>query len=385
MSYDLRQRAESGDARNSNGSATQTVGKQTLVQMNRSGDSPVQLLGPSAGDIAVAPGPIPRDKLEPVIREHRAARPHQTTADPSSRFGTAVMDLWTWCSTNIPNPSDMQTYAASPVDDTVKQRTIGLLAARRARLEFLLGWLLQGGVQSNNTDWETYGGSNAEGTDSSSNAGPIVSEYSRGTTRSYGLRNHDWCGMFVGFAYGRVGMPERGVDPASNPHNDLSSATEARNWINNPGRTRQNGEQTILPEQLAAGARPQAGDLAVFRDHVSMIEDYDASTGVISTVDGNVGLHRNNMSAGVSGFAADTTALQSLHGGLWMLWRPGLESFGAAATAPGAATADNSAGDALVQQLDNACRQLIAVYRGQGIAGGVAEGRTVAAMAEASP
>jgi len=240
-------------------------------------------------------------------------------------------------------------------------------------------------VRSNNTDWETYGGSNAEGTDSSSNAGPIVSEYSRGTTRSYGLRNHDWCGMFVGFAYGRVGMPERGVDPASNPHNDLSSATEARNWINNPTRTRQTGEQTILPEHLAAGARPQAGDLAVFRDHVSMIEDYNASTGVISTVDGNVGLHRNNMSAGVSGFAADATAFQSMHGGLWMIWRPGLESFGAAATAPAAATADNSAGDALVQQLDAACRQLIAVYRGQGLAGGVAEGRTVAAMAEASP
>jgi len=144
----------------------------------------------------------------------------------------------------------------------------------------------------------------------------------------------------------------------------------------------------IEPAAVLAGAELKPGDVAVFKHHVDMIEAYDKGIGQnatvkISTVDGNVGLHPENLANAVSGYAGDAKTIAGLHGGLRVVWRPGLESLGGTpATEP---TTTNNAGKELLNQIDSACHQVIELYRGLHLPGAVADGKTVAAMADNSP
>lgn len=318
-------------------------------------------------------GPIDVALLQAVIDSYPSGG--VAGINETSDYGKAVVAVWNYCNDNLPPQDAVQQYGASAVESELKRRTIGLLAARRARLEFLLGWMLQGGIHMTVQNWENYDGDNAQGTDSSSNSGTIVDKYTRFQS-GYGLPNNDWCGMFVGFAFRHAGMQK-----SNRAYTELASTDRAIAWVQAQADLGTAGLQ-MTPDEIWSGAKtPQAGDVVVLEGHVSMVERFDSVTKQIDTIDGNVGLLFNNdyQANGVSG-ASYTETSGPLR--ILLVYRPGLEAFGATPAAAGAAPADNSAGDALVQQLEEACAQLTDLYQKLQLPGAVENAKSVSQIAD---
>lgn len=324
--------------------------------------------------ITPLPGPIDVALLQQAIDAYVATPGGVKAIRQDSPYGQAVLAVWQVCNDHLPPKDVVQEYAKSGVESELKRRTIGLVAARRARLEFLIGWMLQGGIHMSPQNWENGNGANVQGTDSSANSGTIVDKYT-GFESGYGLRNNDWCGMFVGFAFRHAGMKKG--DPA---YNSLASVPRALEWVRAQVSLGTAG-LTMTPDEIWSGARvPQAGDVVILEQHVAMVERFDSTAKRIDTIDGNVGLLFTNdyASNGVSGASYTATGgpMQIL-----LVYRPGLEAFGATPAPAATATRDNTLGDALVHQLDEACGQLTDLYQKLQLAGAVDNRKSVAQIA----
>jgi hypothetical protein len=311
-------------------------------------------------------GPIDAKLIDAVVTG-RARRDQ----DQGASYRAAMLDVWHQCDTGIPAHDRVQAYVKVPIDPTLKRATLGKIAALRARLELVLGWMLQGGFHLTATNWEDLAGTNQEGTDASTNTGTLVNHYTGNDSR-YGLTGHDWCGMFVGFA-----LSHAGLDKSSDAYFALASVPRALQWI---AQHRKDGTP-MTPEQIADGsATPQPGDVVVLEHHVSIVERFDPDKRVISTIDGNVGLTQQYLSNSVSGREYDVKH----HTGpmkILMVYRPGLADFGGTPAKPDVVMTDNSAGQALVNQVDGACRQLTQLWQQMQLAGTMNSEQSVAEIA----
>lgn len=343
-----------------------------------------------SGHIAGAPvtllaGPLDAKLLANVVKAYPQGD-QITATDAHTEFGTAVMALWHSADITVPDRTAVQNYLHSNVEPTLKRQTIGQLTAARARLEFFLGWLLQGGIRMNGTNWENGGGTNANESDSTTNAGTIVSEYTRtqlidGKWGGYGLANADWCGMFVGFA-----MHHAGLAINSTTYLALASVPRALEWVKQQkahGGLGTGGLEMTADDIWSGHATPQPGDVVILEHHVSMVERFDVATKTIETVDGNVGLlfNRDYAANGASG-ATYTKAGGPMK--ILLVYRPGLETFGVESepttTATGQA-ADPAAGLALVSGVQRASQQLTDLYGKLHLPGAIDDTKSVAQIA----
>lgn len=361
--------------------------------------------GSGAALTAPAEGPIPSGLLWAVMHAYHA---DIKQIDENSPFGKAVLAVWKFAHDNdpgLPRRTEMKAYAGSSVDSATKRRTIGELAARRARFEFLLGSLLTGGIRTGAT-WENYPHANNQGTDKSTNSGTLVNHYNNdfatkddpGSGNYAGNAGSDWCGMFVGFAFSQVGM-----DPTSNVHYLLKSSTNAIEWANTH-KAELGADGYMLPAEIDSRQKtPQAGDVVVFEHHVSMIEKFYPENKQIDTIDGNVGLRVGDMKVAsdkvsggsytpVTGKNADGKPLTQYApatskagvGNIRLIFRPGLAHFGATETPAGQPPQANTAGEALIAQLDAACHQLTDLYGQLQVPGKVKDDWTVSQIAQAT-
>jgi hypothetical protein len=350
-----------------------------LATSDRDHDHAAQRQPSGDGGPVPEPGPIGAQPLQDVIDafEQAAAAAHPKAAAIRQ---PAVAALWASCQTDIPKQADLHTYAQSTVADANKREQLGKIAARRARLEFLIGWLVPGGLHDTGKNLENGPGQTAEDptgkVDKSSNAGTIVSRY----TDAYGATNHDWCGQFVGYCLGETGMPVLAPGQASD-HYSLLSAYGANQWIENPSRVHGAQEVIMTPANLLDGsAVPQAGDVIVWKLHIAMVEA--CADGVISTIEGNISVFPHDYANGIGGSNDRVADLVNLHGGLYCIWRPGLQAMGATSTPDAAATTHDPVGDALVDTVEGACRQVGALYSALNLpgAGAIANHQNVADM-----
>lgn len=363
---------------------------------------------------------IPKDLLD-AIRQDAKPDPKNNNATgknnrlqgAATKFGGDVMALWSYCKDHIPLTATAKAYATGPGDPQTKLALLGQMAAARARLEFLVGWILQGGIQvfkepeppgydkdkppPTAGNWENNP-KPAITNDNSTNHGTIVDQYTSAAA-GYG-RSDDWCGMFVGFVMAEIGMnpvvkdPGDLTDPAAD-HLALASSARMMEFLQAtiPGSGGKPAKRVAGPGEavlwLAPGAvpqipvmtAPQAGDVVVFDHHVSMIERYES--GRIDTIDGNVGLQLTRAYATDCVSGASYQLPQNDDKGkpkdpqamvIRAIWRPGIDAYrnppdaaaGAAGNATAAAPVD---GNALLAQIQRACEQVTALYSEISLAG----------------
>jgi len=373
--------------------APATPGKRTLTQGLEPASAPVQRKpldhtdDPGGGSAPAASGsdpqhPIPPALLADVVNTHKGSNGLQGS---STDYGRAVMAIWTWCQQSVPSLEAARAYATGPGDPQVKIATIGQMAAARGRLEFLIGWMLQGGLKVKKTidkddpkksmpgDWENTPGSTP---DNSTNRGTIVDHYS-GSDANYSAGN-DWCGMFVGFVMSRLGMAAtKGSSEPNDPgdptdHTALQSSYRILHLLRDANHKPGPGEAVMWlnGERSSTMTAPQPGDVVVYNDHVAMVERYNAEAQTIDTLDGNVGLRiGTDADDSVSGAHRDlVTNAKAGHWRIIALWRPGLDAYGRAPTTS-TAPADDAPGQALVAQINQACAQVTQLYTDAGLDG----------------
>jgi hypothetical protein len=351
--------------------AMQTSGEQAVPGRRT-------LVDGDASPIAPAPGPIEAALLEAVIAAHR----NGGGLTAGSPYGQAVQAVWQACDANLPRQGVLDAYKRSAVAQPLKRATLGRLAAMRGRFEFLIGWMLQGGIRPTATNWENVDGDNLTGTDDTSNNGTLVRKYT-GYESRYGLTGHDWCGMFVGYAQRKAGMSK-----TSDAYTELSSTSRALAWIE---AHRESGfgaaGVAMTPEQIFDGsAVPQPGDVVVLEHHVSMVERFDRAARRIDTIDGNIGLVDRIGNPANSASGRSYTSTHGTDGSMRILavFRPGLEAFGATSDPRAAPSLDNAVGEGLVTEVSRACHQLTDLYGKLGLAGSVSDTASVSQIATQS-
>ena len=90
----------------------------------------------------------------------------------------------------------------------------------------------------------------------------------------YGI-NDKWCAMFVSYCANECGYLEKGIMPKS------ASVMNMSNWYKEHGRWKDASDYT-----------PKPGDIIFFQNdmsHVGIVIDYNASTRIITTIEGNTG------------------------------------------------------------------------------------------------
>jgi len=212
-----------------------------------------------------------------------------------------------------------------------KTQTVGELAVEVARMEFLLGWMYEGGVSdADNGGWENQG----------SNRGEFVDYYHEQMGTAQGQA---WCTRFAGYAHSQVGFNFDQQHSFNQSRSIFHSGYRLRHWaktgksnagnqltpegqrVIDPGNTSaliDSGDWRSLRRQLRGEddvqARqqfvqqffqdrpvPQAGDILVVggtnnsfstwsdgsggHSHTTLVERYDAQNQIIYTVEGNRG------------------------------------------------------------------------------------------------
>ncbi len=323
--------------------------------------------------------PSTREEFDALVSELSSG-----ALDDSARR-TAVQSLATWCRENLPDRNLLQVYLNAPTpveaalvapanatiaaledqatsmsmsqEDTAaataainaaltqirearrlgaqeKTQTIGQLAVDIARMEFLLGWMYQGGLsRSGATGWETENRGNNRG-EFPTHYQDAMETHGRGT-------GAPWCTSFAGYAYRQIGfnfdfneeVNER--RRSSTARSIFWSGLRLRQWALT-GQTTSGRELTPTGQRVAdpetSGAlidrsdwatltrrlrslseteqrhqavseffetrtTPQAGDFLILgrnnnfknggSSHTALVERYDAATQTILTVEGN--------------------------------------------------------------------------------------------------
>lgn len=109
----------------------------------------------------------------------------------------AVKALTAWCRGHLPDRKQLDAYLAASGDSKAqKVQAIGQLVVSVARMEFLLGWMYEGGLAPGR-NWENQG----------QDKGEYVTFYQQqaGTSKSGGSH---WCTSFAGYCYTRLGLDE---------------------------------------------------------------------------------------------------------------------------------------------------------------------------------
>jgi hypothetical protein len=367
--------------------AAPATGDARAVQRKRGDGGPVPAEDPDASTAL----PIPQALIDGVAQ---AVHGHNGLQRDTTPYGQAVMAIWQHCAQHVPDTEVVKAFAKGPGASDAKLAMIGQLGAERARLEFLIGWMLQDGIRvlkakkpdvvdpsnpdsSRPGNWENEPGVN---TDNSTNRGTIVDNYEA----PYNASGLDWCGMFVGFALSSVGMDTAGAD-----HGALESVYRIKTLLEDDQRVPGPGEAVKWLDgnahtgKVPALDTPRAGDVVVFAEHVAMVERY--ADGVIETIEGNVGLQSTDA------YATDAASGEryTLDGPapnprltLLAIWRPGLDAYGASDQAQG------PGGDAQGQlaRIQTACAQVIDLYRRLDLAGASAVNNvdSVATIAKAA-
>jgi hypothetical protein len=232
----------------------------------------------------------------------------------TAAFDQAVVALHDFCQANLPAPAAMQALVGGPGSADKKVAAIGQLAVLRSHVEFLVGWILQGGLRRATRGWEDRDGKNLQGTDSSSNRGSFVDTYVGGTqARDTGPAKmdlgSDWCGMYINFIYQQLGGQQlyvghdnffryAGTQKYSDPR-ELGSGGRRIVW--NKDKARWEEAPYGMPANARTPLDPQPGDTVAVHGykHIAMVEQYDSSSKAIRTIDANAGLWNGNDQANV--------------------------------------------------------------------------------------
>ncbi len=211
----------------------------------------------------------------------------------------------------------------------------------------------------------------AKGVRSHNGRGAEVDQYARnaGMPNQEGQPGAHWCGFFVGAAYtnaahgagaaGFSGSPGSGTKGVENKEQgiprtvgSLASDMKAMHYFANSDYTRPNASvsQKLTQQQEAQGSTRQLytlagtdgdrmakglrhtavasprdlplrpGDTIVFKGHVAMVREYDAATGKLTTVEGNLGGRTGSRQFNVNDAAFQKTLIG--------FGRPALSDFG---------------------------------------------------------
>jgi hypothetical protein len=231
-----------------------------------------------------------------------------------------------WCKVNLLHKDEMQAFwAANP---NTRGATLGQMAVQLGRLEFMLGWIQQGGLSTQTTaGWEDQGTaadnhSKVDG-DTSSNKGTFPGRYQAPFNGGKGMAGYDWCGMFLGYLYNDLlklddgGMGGDGLEGWRGADTLLASGNP-KIW---PSRVTDQNSDKFGTFTGWDGGVPRAGDLAIIShaaftpglgagaadtrtpDHVGMVEEVatSATTGYVRTIDGNSSLLASSHVAGSDG------------------------------------------------------------------------------------
>lgn len=174
--------------------------------------------------------------------------------------------------------------SAPPAEGLAGER--GAYAVTAAALSFEEGQDLYG-----SGSWEVDG----------ENYGPLVDEIQAANGSSGG---YDWCGMFVGAQYAKVGIREEILNNYVfwsgyrlrefflHGKYVATSTPEAGDWWSNHHTVELGGLTGESRKDTLDSYDPAPGDVAVFysgSDHVGMVADYDRSTGDLEIFEGNSG------------------------------------------------------------------------------------------------
>jgi hypothetical protein len=279
-------------------------------------------------------------------------------ATSASARRDAVAPVWTWVRANLPGTRLMRSIAHSNLTDAEKQRHLGWFAIQVLRVEFLLGWIQMGGLnQASLPTWERQAPDNLD-------------EFYT-SDEGMGGGDSDWCTRFAGYGRKRTGFTpglitglmfnsgyrlyEWAVHDRTHDHRDWTGVLGIAGNSNDGVLVIQRGDFRNLTTTLNSssnigndidsffntqGMTPQCGDILVtgrsgnnwknasFNSHTVAVEEYDAASRVIYTLEGNAG---NSRCVGKKIDLTDTAET----GKLLYLVRPGHQQHLGAAPAPG--------------------------------------------------
>lgn len=273
---------------------------------NAGASTAVQRQGPGTGpkppsNVNIQSGPIPVDMLRALA------------VNPSMAIAVAK-----WCTDDLMRIDQMRAFWTGTKDKDLRGRQLGEMAVQLGRLEFMLGWIQQGGLSDQTTrGWETSGTaannrSKADDKDKSSNEGLFPGRYQAIFASGSGMPGYDWCGMFVGYLYGellKLDHPEIGSgmedwrealailkrgDHKLWPIRELSNPDTLGDIVRWDDDTPRPGDIVITtrdPFVAPSGSTPGTGNMGADQRapaHISMVETYDASA--LRTIDGNAAL-----------------------------------------------------------------------------------------------
>jgi len=243
---------------------------------------------------------------------------------------TQVLELAEYARANITRIADVEAYLAGTATDEEKMRVLGLLAVQHGRLEFLLGWMYEGGLTDLNTTART--GLNRRGWENDgANAGEFPTHYQ---DAMHGVQGGDrWCTTFAGYLYNALGLRSniRQSQAFRSNYRLLRWATSGQNvgsTVVTPAaeqvgaeaggarliedtewgqlKTNINAATTLEAKRMAVNTffvgppekpMPQAGDIIVYAGvgnalvgghaHTIMVEYFDPIEFTISTIEGN--------------------------------------------------------------------------------------------------
>jgi hypothetical protein len=236
-----------------------------------------------------------------------------------------------WCTSNLLGAEEMRSFWAN-TDPATRGADLGQLAVQLGRLEFMLGWIQQGGLSIETTvGWETTGTAadnlSSVPDDESSNRGAFPGRYQAIYNGGSGMAGYDWCGMFVGYLYqellklddasmGSGGIEGwRGADtvlqsgqPRTGPIRDLTAGAgfgRFTGWDN--GEPRAGDVLVISTDAFTEGIGNAALDTRT-PTHVSMVEE--ATADYVRTIDGNSAL----LTTPIDGSSAGSQAANAVSG-----------------------------------------------------------------------
>lgn len=239
----------------------------------------------------------------------------------------AALRLAEYARANITRTADVDNYLGGGDSDEAKMATLGQLAAEHGRLEFLLGWIYEGGLSDLSNTGQQRGWENAD-----ANRGAFPTHYQ---SEMHGVQGGDrWCTTFAGYLYRTIGLSETIVDSQA-----FRSGYRLRHWatagqsiggtqVTETDETVQSGaggaalidrtDWAALRRSLNAAPRtaesrlaavqqffhpdndrpePQPGDILIVgsvnnsfnqgHSHTVMVERYDEATYTITTIEGN--------------------------------------------------------------------------------------------------
>jgi hypothetical protein len=284
------------------GAATGATGHAAGGIQRKAGGGPPQQ-GPQQ-DTATAP--IPPALLQQL------AQPDQVIA-----VADQVRDL-------LIDKDQMRAWWSS-ADPAQRGAQLGEMAVRLGRLEFMFGWIQQGGLNVNTEHgWETAGTADDNQSkhpgDTTSNTGSFPDRYQSIYNGGKGMQGYDWCGMLVGYIYNVLlelddgGLGADGLEGWRGGDSVYAAGGE-RIW---PRRNVTAGDASFGDLLGWDGGEPRPGDVLIVshdeftpglgnqgkdtrtRSHVAMVESFVADQ-YLQTIDGNSALQPSDYGPGSKG------------------------------------------------------------------------------------